>query len=539
MTETDTTLRAHPRRWAVLAVMSFCMFIVVMDNTILVVALKSIQQSLSATNAQLQWALDAYTLTYAALMFSTGVLGDRFGRRTVLICGMVFFAVVSTAGAWSADTAQLTLWRALMGIGAAVVPGCSMAVITTAFPPAERAKAIGLWSVANGIGIACGPVIGGALVGTFWWGSAMLVNVPLPVLAVIAIFLLVPNTKDPRPGRLDIVGVGLSIAGVGLLVYGVIGGGEPGGWLRAQVLGPIAVSVLLLAALGWHSRRAANPALDLMLLRTKKFAAGAATMSTTFFAVNGASFVLVFYVQILRGFSPLASGLLMLPVAVGAALTGQRSDVLVARFGSAAVVTAGAIALCAGCIGFTLLGAHTSMWVFAVLQFVAGLGFGATLAPSMAAALSVVPGDRSGAGSALANTFRQLGTALGVAVLGSSLGTVYRDRLGARIDILPQPARAEAGNSLGSTLLAMGQAQTGAHGYQPAELAEFSRRAPELVAAAHSSFLTAMQVTMVISAVVSAIAAVIAMLWLPRATPREQPSAWKATAPVGSEVGLS
>ncbi|MRH88383.1 MFS transporter [Nocardia sp. SYP-A9097] len=538
MTETDTPVTADPRRWAVLAVMSFCMFIVVMDNTILVVALKSIQQSLSATNAQLQWAMDAYTLTYAALMFSAGVLGDRFGRRAVLVCGMLFFAVVSTAGAWSGDTSQLTLWRALMGVGAAVVPGCSMAVITTAFPVAERAKAIGLWSVANGVGIACGPVIGGALVGTFWWGSALLVNVPLTIAAVVAILLLVPNTKAPQRGRLDIAGVGLSITGVGLLVYGVISGGEPGGWLRAQVFGPIAASVVLLGVLGWHSARAANPALDLMLLRTKKFAAGAGTMSMTFFAVNGASFVLVFYVQILRGFSPLDSGLLMLPVAVGAALAGQRSDVLVARFGAAAVVAAGAIALCAGCIGFALLGQHAGMWVFGVLQFVCGLGFGATLAPSMTAALSVVPPARSGAGSALANTFRQLGTALGVAVLGSTLGTAYRDRLGAGIDALPEHARGEAGNSLGSTLLAVQQAQTGASGATPAELAEFSRRAPELVAVAQSSFLSAMQVTMMVSAVVAALAAVTAMLWLPSGK-REQPLAEPDEASVAAPPGPS
>lgn len=534
MTGTDSTGHVDPRRWVVLAVMSFCMFIVVMDNTILVVALKSIQQSLSATNAQLQWTMDAYTLTYAALMFTTGVLGDRLGHRNVLILGMLFFTVVSLFGAWSGDTAQLTLWRALMGVGAAVVPGCTMAVITNAFPAAERAKAIGLWSVSNGVGIACGPVIGGALVSKFWWGSALLVNVPLAGVAVVAILLVVPNTKDPRPGRLDLAGVVLSASGVGLLVYGVIEGGEAAGWLRAPVFGPIAAGVALLGVLVWHSRRAANPALDLLLLRTREFAAGAGTMSMTFLLVNGASFVLVFYVQVLRGFSPLQSGLLMLPVAVGAALTGQRSEVLVHRFGAAAVVAAGSMALCAGCVGFALLSLQTSMWVFVVLQFVAGLGFGATLAPSMAAALSVVPKARSGAGSALANTFRQLGTALGVAVLGSLLGTVYRNRLGARIDILPPQARGEAGNSIGSTLLAIGRVRAGGYGPGLAESPPFAGRAPELATAAQDSFLTALQVTMAVSAAVAALAALTAMLWLPKGEPREPSSAENADVSVGA-----
>ncbi|MEV7752235.1 MFS transporter [Streptomyces griseofuscus] len=534
MAEADPTVHPDRRRWAVLAVMSFCMFIVVMDNTILVVALKSIQQSLSATNAQLQWTMDAYTLTYAALMFTTGVLGDRLGHRNVLVFGMLFFTVVSTFGAWSGDTAQLTLWRALMGVGAAVVPGCTMAVITNAFPPAERAKAIGLWSVSNGLGIACGPVIGGALVSEFWWGSALLVNVPLAGLAMLAIVLLVPNTKAPQPGRLDIAGVALSASGVGLIVYGVIAGGEPAGWLRAPVFGPIAAGGVLLGTLVWHSRRAANPALDLPLLRTREFAAGAATMSLTFLLVNGASFVLVFYVQILRGFSPLQSGLLMLPVAVGAVLTGQRSDALMARFGSAAVVAAGAITLCAGCTGFALLDLHTGIWVFIVLQFVSGLGFGATLAPSMTAALSVVPKARSGAGSALANTFRQLGTALGVAVLGSLLGTIYRNQLGDRIEILPQQARGEAGNSIGSTLLAVERARAGGDGSGPAELSRFARRAAELVTAAQDSFLVAMRVTMVVSAGVALLAAAAAMLWLPKREPREPSSARKADVSVGS-----
>jgi EmrB/QacA subfamily drug resistance transporter len=506
------------RQWWVLAVMAFCMFVTVMDNTILTAALKSIQSQLSATNAQLQWSTDAYTLTFAALLFSAGVLGDRYGHRRILTAGLVLFAVVSAVAAFATDTTQLIVWRAVMGVVAAVVPGCSMAVVTHVFPVAQRAKAVALWSVSAGVGIAAGPVIGGALLDKFWWGSALLINTPLAGIAAVCIVLLVPDTRDPAPGRLDLLGVALSIAGIGFLVYGIISGGNATSWTGIGVLGPIAAGIALLGVLIWHESRTANPALDLSLFRRREFSAGSAALSTIYFALLGASYVAVFYVQVLRGFSPLQFGLLTLPVALGAIVAGARSAAFVERSSAASVIAVGAGAMALSFLGYAVINANTPIAVFIVLQGVTGIGFGLTLSPAMAVALSVVPQNRAGAASAVVNALRNTGSALGVAAIGSVLGSVYRARLGDRIDVLPAALRAEAGNSLGSTLFTTQRASRG-----------LGPHTPVLIDSARSAFVAAMHWAFVVSAAFAAVAVLVSVCWIPgprknaRATPAAHP----------------
>src|SRR4051794_32749586 len=228
----------HPKRWLVLTAMALTMFIATVDNTVMTVGLPSIQEELGASTAQLQWSLDAYTLMFASLLFTAGLLGDRFGRRRVLLAGLCLFLLASLAGAWSTSPGALIGWRALMGVGAAVIPGCTMAVIFGVFGPKERVKAIGLWSASAGVGVALGPVIGGALGSRFWWGSLLLVNVPFLVVTMAMIVALVPENPGTAR-RFDLVGVLLTIAGVGSLVYGVITGGEDAEWLTLNALGPI------------------------------------------------------------------------------------------------------------------------------------------------------------------------------------------------------------------------------------------------------------------------------------------------------------
>ncbi|MCF2529676.1 MFS transporter [Yinghuangia soli] len=479
----------HPRRWLILIVMMLCMFITVMDNNIMTAALASVQESLGATNAELQWSMDSYTLTFAALMLAAGVLGDRYGRRLVLVGGLLFFAAASAFGAWSGDPAQLIGWRAAMGIGAAVVPGCSMGVISNVFPEGERAKAFALWSISAGLGIAAGPVIGGALLGGFWWGSVLLVNVPFALVAVVLTLMFVPENRDPAPGRLDLAGVGLSIAGVGTLVFGIISGGEPAGWGRAIVLGSIGAGILILGLLLVVERRVGNPAVDLSLFRKRSFAAGSAVLCTSAFAIMGAGFVLVFYLQVARGFSPLKAGLLMLPVALGAMVSGALGASLADRFGYVAVVAPGALLMAASLAFYGTIEQDTSLVVIEIAQTAAGLGFGATLAPVMAVALSEVPPARAGAGSAIANTMRHTGTALGIAVLGSVLGSVYRGQLGSAGDGLPD----EAVSSLGATL----------------------RAKPEIAEPAHAAFMDALHASMLVGAGIALLCAVVALTCLP------------------------
>jgi EmrB/QacA subfamily drug resistance transporter len=495
----EVDVEGHPRRWLIVAVMALCMFVATMDNTIMTVALAQIQQDLGASNAQLQWSMDAYTLTFAAFLFTTGLLGDRYGRGRVLMAGLAFFALTSVFGALSASPGQLIVWRGLMGVGAAVVPGCTMAVITTVFPVAERARAIALWSVSAGLAIAAGPIIGGALLGAFWWGSALLVNVPFALAAAVLIALLVPAGRDPAPGRLDIAGVLLSIAGIGALVYGIIKGGEGTDWLTADVLGPIVVGVVLLAVLLVVEARLTEPSLDLALFRERSFAAGSAVLHATFFAAMGVSYVIVFYLQVLRGHSPLEAGLLMLPLAVGSMAAAGRADGLSARLGGPGVVTTGAVVMAVAFACYAMMGAGTSLWLFCGVQFLTGFGFGLTFAAAMAVTLSRVVPAKAGAGSAVANTLRHMGTALGIAVLGSVLGTVYRDGLGDLADRFPPAVRDEAATSLGGTLRAVAADRS---------------LIPTFVPRAESSFLHAMHAAMWVSGGVSLLAAVISLLWL-------------------------
>jgi EmrB/QacA subfamily drug resistance transporter len=485
----------HPRRWLIVAVMALCMFVATMDNTIMTVALAEIQEDLGASNAQLQWSMDSYTLTFAAFLFTTGLLGDRFGRRLVLVIGLLFFAVTSVAGAMSDTPAQLIAWRGLMGVGAAVVPGCTMAVITSVFPIEERAKAIALWSVSAGVAIAAGPIIGGAMLGAFWWGSALLINVPFALAAVVAIWLLVPENRDPSPGRLDLLGVLLSITGIGSLVYGIIKGGEGTDWLTASVLSPIALGLVLLTILILVERRIKSPSLDLALFRDRSFAAGSAVLHTSFFAVMGVSYVMVFYLQVLRGHSPLEAGLLMLPLAIGSMAAAGRADTLAAKLGGPGNVTVGALFMAVAFVGYAQMGEETSLWLFCVVQVVTGFGFGLTFASAMAVTLAHVAPAKAGAGSAVANTLRHMGTALGIAVLGSVLGTVYRSSLGVEFT---ERLSAEEATSLGGTLRAAGGD-------------------PALVQRAEESFVDAMHAAMWVSGGVSLLTAVISLVWLRRA----------------------
>lgn len=480
----------HPRRKLILLVMMLAMFITIMDNNIMTAALAEVQRELSASNAELQWSMDSYTLVFAALLFTAGVMGDRYGRRRVLIVGLLFFTVVSAIGTWSDDATQLIIWRGAMGIGAAVVPGCTLAVVTNVFPEKERAKAVAMWSLSAGLAIAAGPVVGGALLGAFWWGSVLLVNVPLALVAVALIVMYVPENKDPNPGRLDLAGVALSIAAVGALVYGIISGGEPDGWGRPIVLGPIAAGVVLLVVLLAVERRIENPSLDLSLFRKRSFATGTMVLFASAFAVLGGGFLMVFYLQVARGYSPLKAGLLMLPVALGALVTGARSDALTAKFGHVPVVAAGGLLMAASLAWYATIDLDTALWAFCVGQAVVGMGFGLTLSPVIAVTLSEVPRARAGAGSAIANTMRQTGAALGIAVLGSVLGSVYRSELGPAGDGLSD----EAASSLSGTLHA----------------------APDLSVPAHAAFMDAFSAAMWVGAGIGLVCSVVAVLWMPR-----------------------
>jgi EmrB/QacA subfamily drug resistance transporter len=314
-TENSIDPSVHDRRWWILGTLVLSLLVVVLDNTILNVALKTIQQDLDATQSELAWAVNAYTLVFAGLLFTYGVLGDRYGRRAALVVGLTLFACASVLCAFAASPEQLIAARALMGIGGAAVLPSSLSIITNVFEPAERPKAIGIWAGFVGAAVAIGPITGGVLLEYFWWGSIFLVNVPVVLVALVGILSLVPESQDPSGQRLDPLGVVLSITGLVLLVYGIIKGGETAEWSSAVVLGPLLGGAAVLAVFVLLQRRSRSPMLDVTLFRNPAFSAACGAVSLAMFALFGAVFFLSFYLQYAREYSPLEAGIRLLPVA--------------------------------------------------------------------------------------------------------------------------------------------------------------------------------------------------------------------------------
>jgi EmrB/QacA subfamily drug resistance transporter len=498
----------YARRWWVLATMTVCLLVVIMGNTILNVALPTLQRELHATQAELQWAVDAYILVFAGLLFSWGVIGDRIGRRTVLVIGLSIFALASVMAALSDSPGELIAWRAVMGIGGAAVQPTTLAVITNVFPGPERARAIGVWSGTAGIAVAGGPLAGGAVLEHFWWGAVFLVGVPVAVLGIVAVLAVVPESKDPSPGRLDIPGVLLSIVALAGLVYGIIRGGEGAGWTTPGVLVPLVGGLLLLALFVQLQRRSSHPALDVSLFRNPAFSAAAGALGLNFFALLGATFYLVYYLQGVLAYTPLQAGAALIPVALGMALTAPRSSVLALRLGAKAVCAVGFAMITLSFLGFQLLDADSALWLLLTILSVQGVGMGMVMAPTTESIMSVVPREKAGAGAAVNNSVRQVGGALGVAILGSVLAGSYGAYLGDASDALPAELREQADESIVGTLSAIAQVQAGGD-------AEASEAAAGLLQPAREAFVDAMHVTATGTAAAGAVAVVVVLVWLP------------------------
>ncbi|MER5500343.1 MFS transporter [Streptomyces sp. NPDC002561] len=501
----------HRRRWAILVVLMFSLLIVVLDNSILNVAVKTIASpaptGLGATQSELEWAINSYTLVFAGLLFTAGLLGDRIGRKKVLLFGILLFGVGSALAAMSDSPNQLITWRALMGFGAAFVMPATLAVLMNVFERDEQPRAIGIWAGSVGLAIAIGPITGGLLLEHFWWGSIFLVNVPVVIVALIAMVLLVPDSKDPRPGRIDPIGVLLSIVGLVLLVYGIIRGGELADFTDAIVLLSIAGGLLVLIGFVWHEKRSTHPAIDISYFKEPSFSAAVAAIALVFFALMGVTFFSAFYMQSVRGWSALESGLMLLPLAAAQMIFAPRARLLVDRFGARAVCTVGMLLVAIGLAAFALFDGATPVWVLCLLLFVQGTGMAHVMTPVTVSVMQALPREKAGSGSAVNNTFRQVGGALGVAVLGSVLSTVYRGDIEGHLDALPAGLRETAGESIEATL---GVAdRMGAAG------------AP-LIDAANDAFLKAMHVTAIGSATIALVGALVVALFLPGKPPAGQ-----------------
>jgi DHA2 family integral membrane protein (MFS transporter) len=494
----------HRRRWAILGVLMLSLLIVVLDNSILNVAIKTISTpaptGLGATQSELEWAINAYTLVFAGLLFTAGLVGDRIGRKKVLLGGLVVFGVGSALAAESGSPGQLIAYRALMALGAAFVMPATLAVLMNVFERHEQPKAIGIWAGGVGLAIAIGPITGGLLLDHFWWGSVFLVNVPIVILALALMVWLVPDSRDPRPGRLDPIGVVLSVIGLVLLVYGIIKGGELADFTDAKVLATIAAGVVVLAAFVAFEKRSDHPSLDVSYFRNKVFSAAMTAIALVFFALMGVTFFGVFYTQSVRGYSPLESGLLMLPLAAAQMIFAPRARLLVDRFGNKATTTAGLVLLAGMLAAFAGFEADTPIWMLEVVFFLMGTGMAHIMTPTSVVIMQALPREKAGSASALSNTFRQVGGALGIAVLGSVLSTAYRDGIEDKLRMLPAGLRDTAGESIEATL---------------GIAARLGPRGQALVTPAHDAFLHAMHVTALCGTAVALVGAVVVVLFLP------------------------
>ncbi len=447
----------NPKRWAILGVLVVSLLVVVLDNTVLNVALPTISRDLGATQEQLVWSINSYTCVFAAMLFTWGVLGDRYGRKRVLMIGLVLFGLASLLTAYAQTPEQLIVFRGVMGLGGASVLPVTLAIITVVFPPRERGKAIGMWAAAVGGAVAIGPVLGGFLIEHFWWGSVFLINVPIVIIGIVAIWWLVPESRNPKPGRLDPVGVLLSIAGLLLLTYGILKGGDTRDWTAPEVLGPVILGLALLALFVFIEWRSDHPSLDLSLFKIRSFTVSLTAVSVAFAALSGTLIFLTFYLQVVRGFSPLKAGMCVVPVAIGQLIAAPRSQKMVARFGGRQVVSFGLILTSLVFLGIALTTTTTPLWFILLLFFGLGLGLGNVVAPSTTRMTLATPPARSGAGSAVQNTVRQVVAALGIAVISSVVASVYASRVEPALEGLPPEAAAAAQDSVGGAYVVAGQ----------------------------------------------------------------------------------
>ena len=495
-----TAQTIHDRRWWTLLVLSTALLVISLDNTILNVALPTIERELDASSGQLQWIVDSYTLVFAGLLLTMGALGDRFSRRGALAAGLLIFGSASLASAFAESANMLIASRALMGVGGALIMPTTLSILTNVFPAKERPKAIGIWAAVAGIGVGLGPATGGFLLEHFDWTAVFLVNVPIVAAALLAMPKLVPDSRDPKQPRLDPIGAALSTVGLGLLTAAIIEAPERG-WTNGLILGGFAAAAVVLAGFVAWELRTASPMLDVRLFRIRRFTGASAAIALVFFALFGAIFFLTQYLQGVLDYTPLQAGVRMLPVAAGLIIGGPLSAKLAGRFGTRAVVAIG-LAVVAAAL-FLLSGAETDSGYTLVASSLVLLGFGmgATMAPATESIMSSVPKGNAGVGSAMNDTVRLVGGTLGVAILGSLLSSSYGADMEPAVKSLPQPAADAASDSLGHASVVADQIGGGA--------------GRALSSAAETAFTTAMSTTLTVAAATALAGALLALVVLP------------------------
>jgi EmrB/QacA subfamily drug resistance transporter len=491
----------YRRRWWILAVLNISLLIVFVGNSSLNVAIPTLSRQLHASESQLQWVVAVYSLVFAGLLFTTGALGDRFGRKGALQLGLLLFMVGCVAASMSTTMAQLIACRAVMGAAAALIMPSTLSLLVNVFPPHERTKAIAIWAGIAGSAGAIGPVASGLLLNHFWFGSVFLINIPICAIALVTGWFLLPKSKDPEQGQLDPVGALLSIVAISSIVYGLIEAPDKG-WAANSTIASFVIGAVGLVLFVMWEHRSKEPMLDIRYFRNGAFSASTSGMILVFMAMFGVMFLITQFFQLILGYSPLGTALRFLPMVPIMMIVAPLTPKISARFGTNRVVAAGLVLVAVGLTVYRSLTPHTpyALIVCALVPLVGGMALG--MSPMTAGIMSAVPPRRAGAGSAMNDATRELGTALGVAVMGSLAASKY----GAAIDKvtvgLPADVRRSARSSLAGALQAA-QNQT----------PDVARR---ITTGAFDAFVNGVHLAVTVGAVLALVAAAVVLRYLPR-----------------------
>jgi EmrB/QacA subfamily drug resistance transporter len=430
-------------------------FAINVDTTIVNVALPTLAQELHASTTQLEWIVDAYNLMFAAFVLAAGNLGDRLGRKGVLLAGLGLFGSATVAGGLGETPGALIAARAAMGLGAALIFPATLSLLINVFTERrERARAIGLWGATTGVGIAVGPIVGGWLLEHFSWPSVFFALAPIAAVGAALVSVSVPTSRDPNAPPADRPGLVLSTGAMALLIYTIIEAPNHG-WGAARSIGGFAVAaVLLIGFVAWEGRASA-PMLDVGLFRNLRFSAASGAVTITFFSLMGFIFLVTLYFQVLKGYGPLSTGLRLLPVATTVGVTSVVGTSLAVRSGTKLVVTVGLVSLATGLAWASSASASTNYLTIAAQMVLLGAGIGLTSAPATESIMGAVPQTKAGVGSAVNDATRILGGTLGVAVIGSVYASLYASRLGGVVaGRLPEAASNGAHRSVGGAFAA-------------------------------------------------------------------------------------
>lgn len=499
------SVNQNNQRWYVLATLCIVLFIISIDNTVLNLALPSISTTLKASASQLQWIVDTYTLIFASILITTGTLGDRYGRRKLLIIGLALFGLGSLGAALSVSTLMLIIFRGVLGIAGALVMPSTLSILNHVFhEPRERAKAFAIWSSIFSIGAGVGPIIGGLLINSFHWSSVFFLNVPIVVIGLIGVFVFVPESKDENAPSPDLPGVALSVIGLFALIAGTIQAGEKG-WLAPQVLLEFGISFAFLFAFVLWEKHSPRPMLPLEFFKIRSFTGANVSLTISAFAMIGSMFFFSQFLQSVRDYSPLLAAVSMFPMTISVFSFTMLSVPVYHRVGVKLTMAAGLLLMGTALFLFAaVVGVQTSYWYVLLVQLILGSGIGLTMSPATNTIMSSLPPNRGGIGSAMNDTTRQLGGALGIAVLGALSNRAYR------AEVAPLANLPEVGPSLMEQIRSSIQTAHNAAAQLSADIA------PTVLNTAKQAFSDGMHEALIIGGAMMVLAALAAWLILPK-----------------------